>query len=243
MQLSNLLTIFVVISLIFFGCEKQEETKQCEFMYKLEASTLNTGIDSETCMLLGSLQNISSLTPPVAVADIRLQLESGQISPFSDAGFDNFLTRIYSLNLDYSVLTAAELSILNTIREYLQPLPNFSCCGSALLPTVAADFTIVFSPRVGSATFEHSITLTLDSEFTCDIFDIGMSIAVSAGPNPLVFNPVLDSIGCVGGKQTFLYLWDGFVADPTGVGIYGCTCAFRDSGAAVLSSVLKNVSL
>ena len=234
------LFIFVFTIVVLTSCVK--ESKQCPLMYKLDASTFDVGIDSETCLLLSSLQNISQLATPVTVAAIRAQLETGQISTFSDEGFDQFLNRLYSLDLDRSALNAAEISILNTIFEYLDPPASLSCCGGVGFPTVPADFDLALTLRTGTTSFEREVTLGLNNLYSCDIFDVECDVIktnpLSGTPIPATF--VLNKLGCVGGKQTFKYLWLAFTFDPAGE-TYDFKFTFRDSLGATLSLVTKTI--
>ena len=212
-------------------------------MYKLNASAFDVGLDSETCLLLSSLQNIASLypvlpsDPPVTIAVIRAQLETGQVSTFDDAAFDQFLNRLYSLDLDKSALNANEISVLNTIFEYLDPPANLSCCGGVLFPSLPTDASLLVSERVGSNDLEYSVDVALNDLFSCDIFDIELTLIVPVGaPNP-VSNPVtLDKLGCVESKQTFKKLWLEFAVTPATFS-YAFICNFRDSTGTSLSVI------
>ena len=239
MILSKKILIFVFTTIVLTSCVK--ENKDCPLMYKLNPSAFNVGLDSETCLLLSSLQNIASLypalptDPPVTIAAIRAQLETGQVSTFNDAAFDQFLNRLYSLDLDYSALNANEISVLNTIFEYLDPPANLSCCGGVGYPSTGADITMRFDPRVGSLTNEYSIELQLNNNFSCDIFDVWVNVSFALGGIPQTNPFVMQKLGCVDGKQTFKFLWLGFSATPVG-GNYSFACDFRDSTGAILGS-------
>lgn len=212
-------------------------------MYKLLPSAFNVGIDSETCLLLSSLQNTGQITPPITVAKIRDQLETGQVSTFSDAGFNQFLNRIYSLPLDYSALTAAEITVLNVIFEYLDPPPAYDCCGNgATYPTVIGDIDYSFTSRVGSG-FEYAVDVVLNGLFSCQIFDVVVSLVKvnPASPDPAPASMPLNKLGCVNGKQAFKFLWMNFLADPTGH-TYNLEFTFRDSTGATLSLLSDSIT-
>lgn len=240
MQFAKNLLIFVITTFVLTacvsGCKKEPIKKDCPLMYKLDPIAFDTGIDSESCMLLASLQNMAQITPPVTIAAIRSQLETGQFQLFSDAGFDQFLNRLYSLPLDTTALTTAEISILNTIFVYLDPPEGLSCCSGLDYPTLISDVDMTFTPRVGSATFEYVLDLSLNSLFSCDIFDVNVNITQLGGGIPQTNPLVMQKLGCVNGKQAFKFLWLDFSATPIG-GNYSFICDFRDSTGTVLSSV------
>ena len=233
-------TIFVLITL-FQSCSKLEY--KCSLMYKLKPSAFATGIDSESCLLLSSLQNITALPVPVEISDIRAQLETGQIQPFSDSGFNQYLSRLYGLDLDQTALTPGEITILNVIREYLDPPPSFNCCGGVNYPSLTTDFDLIMNPRVGSITFEYEVRVELNNSFTCDLTDVAVSINVIAGPNPNTVAFTHNDLGCINGKRTFSFLWESFFADPIGVGQYDFQVGFRDSLGVIQTVVVKNVNL
>jgi len=243
MKFPNLITIFIVIIVLLNSCMKDNLFKPCPYMYKLQPSVFSIGIDSETCSLLSSLQNISQLAAPVAIADIRAQLETGQVSTFTDAGFDQFLNKLYALDLDTTALVAAEITILNVIREYLDPPASLSCCNGIGLPATDADFDLSLNLRVGTSSFEYEVNLALNNSYSCDIFDIECDIIkidpLSGTPIPPTI--VLNKIGCVNGKQTFSKLWLDFTFDPTG-DIYDFKFTFRDSTGATLALITETVT-
>lgn len=206
-------------------------------MFKLDASVYLDGLEAETCLLLSSLQNIATLTPPVTVASMRSQLETGQIQPFTTAAFDQYLTRLYGLPLDETVLTAAEITILQNIRDYLQPAPSWDCCGTAT--PAAGLITMAIYPRIGSGTFEYEIQAQCDPSVTCDLASIQMTITPTGGaPAPTVSPVTLDKLGCVGGSNVFTILWSDYAANPSGF-TYDFSLDCQDSTGATLAVVAK----
>jgi hypothetical protein len=96
--------------------------------YILTSGQFAEGLQSYSAMLLQTLRHFT-LVSPFTITAARTQLETSQIQPFSDAAFDQLLNEIYSLDLDYSSLTASEITVLNVIRDYLEPSgePNVTC--------------------------------------------------------------------------------------------------------------------
>ena len=205
--------------------------------YVLQASQFAEGLQSYTALLLESIRQIT-LVSPFNIPDARTALELNQITTFSDAGFDQYLTELYSLDLDYTLLTPAEITVLNVIREYLQPPPSFNCCGVDM-PSLL-NYTKEYNDRIGSATWEKELRVSLMDTVTCDVFNIEATFGLVAGP-PLVVNPVtLNSLGCINGKSVYSFLWIDFIADPVGQ-IYDLDLDFKDSTGA--SIVLVNDSI
>ena len=205
--------------------------------YVLQASQFAEGLQSYTALLLESIRQVT-LVSPFNIPDARTALELNQITTFSDAGFDQYLTELYSLDLDYTLLTAAEITVLNVIREYLQPAPSFNCCGVDT-PSLL-NYTKQYNDRIGSATWEKEIRVSLMDTVTCDVFSIEATFGLVAGP-PLTVNPVtLLSLGCISGLSVYSFLWIDFIADPVGQ-IYDLDLDFKDSTGA--SIVLVNDSI
>ena len=201
--------------------------------YVLLPSQFLTGLQSNTALLLESLRQIT-LVSPFTIPAVKTALELNQVSTFDTQAFDTFLQELYDLELDQSLLTAAEKTVLNVIREYLQPQPSFNCCGSDT-PTLASYIKEV-NPRVGSLSFEKEFRLNLADTVTCDVFNILVTFVPVAAAPALTVNPVtLNPLGCVNGKSVYSYLWLDFVADPTGE-TYDLTIDFKDStGASIVS--------
>jgi hypothetical protein len=208
--------------------------------YVLQASQFAEGLQSYTALLLESIRQIT-LVSPFNIPDARTALELNQITTFSDAGFDQYLTELYSLDLDYASLTVAERTVLNVIREYLQPPPSFNCCGVDV-PSLL-NFGAKFWDRVGSATFEHEARVSLTDVVTCDVFNIELTFTPLLGAPALTVNPVTaNSLGCISGESVYSYLWVDFVADPTGFS-YDVDFDFKDSTGASIVIVTDSFTL
>jgi hypothetical protein len=196
--------------------------------YVLQASQFAEGLQSYTALLLESIRQVT-LVSPFNIPDARTALELNQITTFSDAGFDQYLTELYSLDLDYTLLTAAEITVLNVIREYLQPAPSFNCCGVDVPSPL--NFSFAFNDRVGSATFEKEIRAELFDTVTCDVFSIELTFG-TVTPGPPVITPAgpitLSSLGCINGKSVYSFLWVDFSFDPTGF-TFDVDFDFKDS--------------
>lgn len=207
--------------------------------YVLQSSQFLSGLQSNTALLLESLRQIT-LVSPFTVAAAKTALELNQVSTFNTQAFNAFLLQLYSLDLDVSLLTTAEKTVLNVIREYIQPQPNFNCCGSDT-PTLAA-YTKEVNARVGSATFEKEFRLNLADTVTCDVFNIEVTFAPVAAAPALTANPVtLNPLGCVNGKSVYSFLWLDFVADPTGK-TYDLTINFKNSTGTSIVSIVDFIS-
>ena len=208
--------------------------------YVLQASQFAEGLQSYTALLLESIRQIT-LVSPFNIPDARTALELNQITTFSDAGFDQYLTELYSLDLDYTLLTVAERTVLNVIREYLQPAPSFNCCGSDV-PTLL-NFSAKFWERVGSASFEREARVSLSDVVTCDVFNIELTFTPLLGAPALTVNPVTaDSLGCISGQSVYSHLWIDFVADPAGLA-YDVDFDFKDSIGASIVIVTDSFTL
>ena len=211
--------------------------------FKLALDNYVLGLEVQSALVLAALQNIATLTPPILEADMRNQLETGQFQAFSNAGWGNFLSIVQAISLDESVLTAAEVSIMNTLRAAVNPPPSFRCCG--ITPVVSALTSIGANARIGSATFEHEIEIKLLGEVDCNI----KSIDVTLTPNTV--EPVLTSANpfkvlfkeCnATGDQLFSFLWATYGADPTG-GIYTINYDFKDSTDASITTFVPAYTL
>lgn len=207
--------------------------------YVLLASQFTEGLQSYSALLLESIRQIT-LVSPFNIPDARTALELNQITTFSDAGFDQYLTELYSLDIDETLLNAVEITVLNVIREYLQPPPSFNCCGVDV-PS-ALNYTKVFNPRVGSASFEKELRADLFDTVTCDVFSIEVTFTPVGAAPALVVNPVsLGSLGCIGGKSVYSYLWVDFVADPV-TESYDLNFDFKDSTGASIVIVPDSIT-
>ena len=201
--------------------------------YVLTASQFAAGLQQNSAKLLQSLRHITEVSP-FNIPDVRIQLELNQIQPFSDSAFRSFLSELYNLEIDFSLLTPTELTAVNVIREFLDPPPTLACCGTA--PPTLLNTTQVYNARIGSASFEKEARMELDS----DVFDIEMTwTPIGGAPAILVTVNILNQLGCISNKNTFSYLWIDFAADPTGF-TYNVDISLRDSTTASIALLNQN---
>jgi len=211
--------------------------------FKLALDNFTLGLEVQSALVLAALQNMATLTPPILEADMRTQLETGQFQAFSNAGWNNFLTIVQSISLDESVLTAAEVSIMNTLRAAVNPEPSFRCCGAT--PVTSVLTVINARPRIGSATFEHEIEVKLLGEVDCNIKSIDVTLTpqttepvlTSANPFKATFNRCNEN-----GDQLFSFLWTTYGADPT-TGVYTINYDFKDSVDASITTFVPAYTL
>ena len=207
--------------------------------YILTSGQFAEGLQSYSAMLLQTLRHFT-LVSPFTITAARTQLETSQIQAFSDAAFKQLLNEIYSLDLDYSSLTASEITVLNVIRDFLEPSGSILCCGADAV--TAPDFTKVFNDRVGSATFEKEAQAKLEPNVTCDVYQVELTFTPAGGSPALVANPVtLNSLGCVSGKHTLSYLWVDFVSNPSGFA-YDLQYVFKDSSGVALATLTDTIT-
>ncbi len=205
--------------------------------YVLTTSQFNSGLQQNSCKLLQSLRHITEVSPFI-IADVRIQLETGQIQPFTDDAFRDFLTELYNLELDYTSLSASEITVMNVIREFISPLPSSACCG-ADVPTLL-NTTQVYNDRIGSASFEKEARIELDDTVTCDVFDIEVAWTPTGGAPALISTVnILNQLGCVNNKNVFSFLWLDFVADPTGF-TYNVDINLRDDVSGSIAVLNQN---
>ena len=205
--------------------------------YVLTTSQFNSGLQQNSCKLLQSLRHITEVSPFI-IADVRIQLETGQIQPFTDDAFRDFLTELYNLELDYTSLSASEITVMNVIREFISPLPSSACCG-ADVPTLL-NTTQVYNDRVGSLSFEKEARIEFDDTVTCDVFDIETAwTPVGLAPALISSVNVLNQLGCVSNKNVFSFLWLDFVADPSGF-TYNVDMNIRDDVAGTIVVLNQN---
>ena len=205
--------------------------------YVLLTSQFKTGLQQNTAKLLQSLRYISQVSPFI-ITDVRTQLELNQTQTFTDEAFRDFLSELYNLELDYTSLTATERTVLNVIREYIDPSPQVACCGTDT-PTLS-NTTQQYYDRVLSTSFEKEVQVLLDDTVTCDVFDIEMTWTPTGGA-PAVTSTVnvLTQLGCINNKNTFSFLWLDFVADPTGF-TYNIDINLRDDVGGSIALLNQN---
>lgn len=205
--------------------------------YVLTTSQFLSGLQQNSCKLLQSLRHITEVSP-FTIADVRIQLEAGQIQPFTDDAFRDYLTELYNLEIDYSALSPSEITVLNVIREFITPLPTSACCGSDV-PTLL-NTTQVYNDRVGTLTFEKEARVEFDNSVTCDVFDVEMAWApVGLAPALISTTNYLNQLGCVNDKNVFSFLWIDFVADPSGF-TYNVDMNIRDDVGGSIAVLNQN---
>ncbi len=205
--------------------------------YVLTASQFASGLQQNSAKLLQSLRHITEVSP-FNIADVRIQLELNQIQTFTDDAFRDFLSELYNLEIDYSLLSPTEITVVNVIREFLDPPPMLACCGSA--PPTLLNTTQVYNDRIGSASFEKEAQIQLDNDVICDVFDIEMTwTPIGIAPAILVAVNILNPLGCISNKNTFSYVWIDFAADPTGF-TYNVDINLRDNTTATIALLNQN---
>ena len=207
--------------------------------FVLTSTQFLTGLQANSGLLLQALRQFATVSP-FTIANARTQLETSQIQPFDDDAFNNLLSEIYNLELDETLLTASELTVLNVIRAYLDPPAKFKCCGTDSV--TAPDFTKGFADRVGSATFEKEAFALLNDNVTCDVYDVQLTLTPGAGaPALVVATVILDSLGCVGGQHKLSKLWIDFVSSPTGF-LYDLQYNFRDDTGSTIATLFDTIT-
>ena len=203
----------------------------------LQSSAVEDGLQSESALIESALlwiTDVVTFPPPVLVSDIRTALEAGQpVGYMTTTAFNQYLQRIYDFPLVDASLSAGERTVLNNIREYLDPPPSFACCG-ADAPTLVNTSTTQ-NLRVGTASFEYELVIKALQTVTCAVDNVVVTIT-PAGPEPVALvNPVTcNLLGCVGDSTHFSKLWVDFGATPSG-GSYDLSADFKDStGASIV---------
>ena len=185
--------------------------------YKLAAVNYTSGLEPQAAMAWCALNAFDTITPPVTEAAMRSLLETGQLQPYSDAGWDAFLNIVGNLSLDTSVLTAGQISIMNTLYAAITPAPQLACCGSDAPTAVPSGDTSPYAqPRTGSLTFEHEIGVKLLPNITCNIKSILVTITGAVMPTtPQPFTMRFKECD-VNENSIFTKIWVQFGADPSG---------------------------
>jgi len=194
------------------------------------------GVESQTALLNTFwlwVTNAAVFTPPVTVANIKAALDAGQPQPYSTEAFDKYLLDAYNLPIDTTLLTLAERTIFNTIREHLEPPPSAACCGVDV-PSAANTTRAVFD-KIGDD-FKYELQIQFDIGVDCNAFDVlvGLS-AVGGSPAPIGSPYVCQNLGCVGGKWVFSKLYIDFAASPSGK-TYDFDITVRDKTLATIAN-------
>lgn len=198
----------------------------------LQSAEFEKGLESNTALLESALQwimNPATFVPPVTVAFIRTVLEVGQpILPdgrartYTDAGFRQYIQRLYDVLLDTTSLDAGNISILNEFREFLQPPPRLGCCVESGDAPAIGNTSIKANVRVGDVvTFKHEIQVRYPATITCDIAKVEITAITptDGGPETTQGLPI-DCLpfGCEIGTNTnvFSFLYATWATSPSG---------------------------
>lgn len=210
--------------------------------FKLALENYTAGLESQAAQVLATMKHIATLTPPITVADIRTDLETGQFQAFSNDGWDAFIRSIANVTFDDATLTVAERAIINTLREYISPPPKNGCCGfgTPVIPSVGDGLhTISDFYRTGStAPYQYQIRCTCDPTYTCDIETLELTLApVGGAPAVTSASPsILTSNGCDNNQNRLMdYIWLEFGASPTGWS-YNLSFIWKDANGTIISS-------
>jgi len=206
--------------------------------FKLALTTFNSGLEGQYACLLGNFQNFATITPPVTEADMRSKLETGQFQAFSNDGWLSFVAQMSACPLDESVLTAAERSIVNTLRFIIAPPAQTACCDSTI-PAMSDGLSAMAGyPRTGSVTFEHEIEVKFAPTYSCSIKSLEVTLTpVAAEPVVTSAQPFTTTFkSCDAGQSSlFSNLWVTFAADPSG-GSYNILYTYKDSNGLVIAT-------
>lgn len=212
--------------------------------FELQLSVFNSGLESQALQALSALKYFATLTPPVTESVMRTDLETAQLSTFSNEGWDNFMKVIAATPLNSGSLTVAERAIVNTIIEVANPSPKFSCCGAVTPAFLDGKNSFSTFYRTGSTSpWQYEFALICDADYTCDIDKVSITITETGGAPPTTStNPHVFSFnGCdENGKRVFSYIWVEFASDPSG-GLYNTTLDFRDKDDVSIASFAGDV--
>ena len=234
---------FVAASLTFFAsCQKADATiNECQqnAQEMLLPVAYQEGNEVETCFAIGAFQLFRTLTMPVTIADMKAALEQDLSTVFTQDSFDIVLGTISSLPWDSASLTTADISLINEIRDHLNPNPVFTACGGTLAPSQINDVTIVQQPFLGDPNFRHAFKVVLNGTFTCQVHDVYVVNIITLGNNvatPPTFT--CDSISVENGNRVFGFYQNEWLNDPSlNATSYTTDLQFRDSSGNVLSTI------
>ena len=206
--------------------------------FKLALATFNEGTEPTAIKELATLKHLVTLTPPVTAAAMRADLEASQFQAFSNNGWDAFMAQMAAVNLDASVLTATERSIVNEIQAYVNPAPGYDCCG--VTPVVSALTSVGVYALIGSATWEHTIEVKLDSSTDCNIKSV--DITLTGVPATLPTATVKCTFSeCTAAGRIFRYYYTSYASDPTGVS-YAINLDFKDADDVTIDTFVPTYS-
>ena len=202
--------------------------------FVLKTSQFSQGLESYSALCLASLNHLLTISP-FTIAAAKASFDSGQPQAFSTDGFNQFLANLYALEIDYASLTSAEITVLNVIREQINPAPQLNCCGTDT-PVIGL-MTKVFNDRLGSSSFEKEARLELSNTVSCDVYTVDLAFTPAGGAPALVASPVtLTSLGCIGGKSVYSKLWIDFASSPSGHA-YDLLYTFKDGTGTTITTV------
>lgn len=205
--------------------------------FKLALPLFTQGTEPTAIKELATLKHLVTLVPPVTAANMRTDLETSQFQAFSNEGWDAFMAQMAALNLDTSVLTAAELSIVAEIHTYVNPPPGYDCCGA--VPVVSALTSMGATALLGSATWQHIIEVKLDSTTECQIKSIDVTLTGVPATVPLTFKCLFQE--CTAAGRIFRYYYTTYAGDPTGVA-YAINLDFKDADDVSITSFVPTYS-
>jgi len=185
--------------------------------FRLLASNYTAGLEPNAMLLLETLKKFATLGTPITEAVMRAEVDAGQASAISDAGWLNLTGQLSSLDVDPSFLTATEAGVINTLREINDPAPQTYCCGVAT--PVDGLVSIVASALPASGTWEHTITITCDATVTCDLKKISLNLTPFSGGAPAITTVEPASVAfdrcSTTGNSEWVYNWYTFAANPS----------------------------
>ena len=217
--------------------------------FTLQLSNYVAGLEAEAAKAQATLQFLATLATPTTEAVMRTAMELGQPQAYSNEGWTALMGQLSNIDLDETLLTVQERSVINTIREVVTPNPKYQCCtDGGVLPSNGDGLTALDGyARVGSATWEHQLELTNDNSIDCDIFSCEITLTPNGGaPAVTSTNPfAITFSNCdANADSVYKYLWATFAADPTGFN-YQIDYNFvnRSGGPAATYTAAYNLNL
>lgn len=213
--------------------------------FELQAGVFNSGLESQALQVLSALKYFATLTPPVTESVMRTDLETAQLSTFSNEGWDNFMRVVATTPLNSGSLTVAERAIVNTIIEVANPSPKFGCCG-AVTPSFGDGLTTQNSYyRTGTtAPYQYEFEIVCDGSYTCaiDVIDVGITPVGGIAPTVSSSNPHSFSFnGCdENGNRVFKCIWVEFATSPATY-FYDLALNYKDKDGSSLAAYTVTV--
>ncbi len=201
--------------------------------FKLSLNTYTAGLEQQAANNLATLKYFATLATPVTEAAMRADLETSQFQAFSNDGWASFMAQMAAVDLDESVLTAAEVSIVNVIRASVMPEPGLDCCGVAV--PVIGNTSIAAYALVGDVvTWQHVIEIKLATDTDCNVKSIDLTLTGAPATLPAATIKCLFE-QCTAAGRVFKYYWTSYASDPTGV-IYTTTVDCKDADDVSITS-------